>query len=53
MGGGASAEAARSTVTSMLTNKPLDGSDIQDLEQAKAEIRNLRRIQAGEYFVCV
>ncbi len=44
MGGGASAEAARTTVSTMLTNKPLDGSDIVDLEQARAEIRNLRRM---------
>lgn len=44
MGSGASAEAARSTVSSMLTNKPLDASDIQDLAQAQAEIRNLRRM---------
>jgi hypothetical protein len=44
MGSGASAETARTTVTHMLSNKPLDASDIKDLEQARAEIRNLRRI---------
>jgi hypothetical protein len=44
MGGGASAEVARTTVSTMLTNKPMDASDIKDLDQARAEIRNLRRM---------
>lgn len=44
MGAGASADNARSTVAHMLSGKPQDASDIKDLEQAKAEIRNLRRI---------
>ncbi|KAJ1439703.1 kinase-like domain-containing protein [Ochromonadaceae sp. CCMP2298] len=44
MGSGASAESARTTVTHMLSGKPADASDITDLEQARAEIRNLRRI---------
>mmetsp|Transcript_26630 Transcript_26630/g.44501 ORF Transcript_26630/g.44501 Transcript_26630/m.44501 type:complete len:693 (-) Transcript_26630:350-2428(-) len=44
MGSGASAETARTTVTSMLADKPADASDIKDLETARAEIRNLRRI---------
>lgn len=44
MGGGASAENARATVSHMLTGKPADASDITDLDQARAEIRNLRRI---------
>lgn len=44
MGSGASAENARTTVSHMLTGKPADASDITDLEQARAEIRNLRRI---------
>ncbi|RYG65379.1 hypothetical protein EON64_12030 [archaeon] len=44
MGAGASADNARSTVAHMLSGKPTDASDIKDLEQAKAEIRNLRRI---------
>jgi hypothetical protein len=44
MGAGASAESARTTVAHMLTGKPADASDIKDLEQARAEIRNLRRI---------
>eukprot|EP01038_Epipyxis_sp_PR26KG_P004633 gene4633-6512_t len=44
MGGAASTENARATVTNMLANKPVDASDIKDLEQARAEIRNLRRI---------
>lgn len=44
MGAGASAENARTTVTHMLADKPVDASDIKDLEQAKAEIRNLRRM---------
>eukprot|EP01040_Poterioochromonas_malhamensis_P000965 gene964-1024_t len=44
MGSGASAENARTTVAHLLTGKPADASDIKDLEQARAEIRNLRRI---------
>jgi cGMP-dependent protein kinase len=44
MGAGASADNARNTVNHMLSNKPADASDITDLEQARAEIRNLRRI---------
>lgn len=44
MGAGASAENARTTVAHLLTGKPADASDIRDLEQARAEIRNLRRI---------
>ena len=45
MGGAASATAeARATMSTMLTNKPLDASDINDVEQGKAEIRQLRKI---------
>lgn len=44
MGSGASAETARTTVSHMLSGKPADASDITDLEQARAEIRNLRRM---------
>lgn len=60
MGSGASADNARATVTTLLSGKPADASDIkvrcrnsilfwtlivfQDLEQARNEIRNLRRI---------
>ena len=44
MGSGASADNARATVSTMLSNKPDDASDITDLEQAKNEIRNLRKI---------
>jgi len=42
MGGGASIEAARTTVTSLVNGKPGDASDITDLEQAKKEIIALR-----------
>ena len=44
MGAGASADAARNTVSMMLMNKPEDASDITDLEKAKAEIVNLRKM---------
>ena len=44
MGSGASADNARATVSTMLSNKPDDASDISDLEQAKNEIRNLRKM---------
>lgn len=47
MGAGASAEVARRDVTEVCHNigsKPMDASDIKDLDQAKAEIRNLRRM---------
>jgi len=47
MGTGASVEtnaAVRSTMTSILTGKPADASDIDDLEKARAEIRHLRAI---------
>jgi CRP-like cAMP-binding protein len=44
MGSGASAENCRTTVASLLSNKPADASDITDLETAKAEIRHLRRV---------
>lgn len=44
MGAGASADAARNTVSMMLMNKPEDASDISDLEKAKAEIVNLRKM---------
>lgn len=44
MGAGASAETARSTANNLLSDKPADASDITDLDQARAEIRNLRRI---------
>ena len=44
VGAGASAENARSTVSSMLMNKPEDASDITDLEKAKAEIIQLRKM---------
>ena len=44
MGAGASADNARSTVASILMNKPDDASDITDLEKAKREIVELRKI---------
>lgn len=44
MGAASSVESARSTVAYMLTNKPADASDIRDLDTAKAEIINLRKI---------
>jgi CRP-like cAMP-binding protein len=42
MGGGASIEEHRGTVTTLLTGKPSDASDVTNLDQAKAEIRQLR-----------
>ena len=42
MGGGASIEEHRGTVTSLITGKPSDASDVTNLEQARAEIRQLR-----------
>ena len=44
MGAGASAESARSTVSVMMLNKPEDASDIVDIETAKAEIIQLRKL---------
>jgi CRP-like cAMP-binding protein len=44
MGSGASAENAVRTVASVLDNKPADASDIKDLDGAKEEIRQLRKI---------
>ena len=44
MGSAASVESARGTMSNLLTNKPLDASDITDLEKAKAEIRQLRAL---------
>jgi len=49
MGSGASAESAHTRDTiddfhKILSNKPIDCSDITTIEQAKAEIRNLRRL---------
>lgn len=44
MGSGASAESARQTVNSVMNGKPADASDIKDLESAKKEIIQLRRI---------
>ena len=44
MGAGASADSARSTVSVMLMNKPEDASDIVDIETAKAEIIQLRKL---------
>jgi len=44
MGSGASAENARATVSTALAGKPADASDVKDLEAAKAEIRQLRKM---------
>jgi len=44
MGSGASAENARATVSSLMAGKPEDASDIKDLEQARSEIKHLRKI---------
>ncbi len=49
MGAGASAENARMTVSNVLMNKPEDASDITDLEKAKAEIMQLRRMAKRFY----
>lgn len=46
MGAGASVESARGQFTSLIANKPLDASDITDLEKAKTEIRLLRAFAA-------
>ena len=44
MGAGASADNARMTVSNVLLNKPEDASDITDIEKAKAEIVQLRKM---------
>ncbi len=44
MGSGASADQARATVNTLLSGKPADASDITNLDQARAEIRNLRKL---------
>lgn len=44
MGAGASSDKARSTMSTMLSDKPADASDITDLEHAKREIIGLRKI---------
>jgi len=44
MGAGASAENARHTVSAMLMDKPEDASDISDLDKAKKEIIQLRKM---------
>jgi hypothetical protein len=44
MGAGASAENARMTVSGFLMNKPEDASDITDLDKARAEIVQLRKM---------
>lgn len=44
MGAGASADQARATVNTLLSGKPADASDIKDLEAARNEIRQLRRL---------
>lgn len=47
MGTGASAaqaENARNTINTQLADKPLDASDVKDLEAARAEIRQLRKL---------
>ena len=44
MGHGASADQARATVNTLLSGKPADASDIKDIEQAKTEIRALRKL---------
>lgn len=44
MGAGASAENARMTVHSLLASKPDDASDITDIEQARNEIKILRKL---------
>ena len=49
MGAGASAENARMTVSNVLMNKPEDASDITDLEKAKSEIMQLRRMAKRFY----
>mmetsp|Transcript_4826 Transcript_4826/g.4899 ORF Transcript_4826/g.4899 Transcript_4826/m.4899 type:complete len:692 (+) Transcript_4826:65-2140(+) len=44
MGASSSVAAARTTVAGLIHNKPEDASDITDLEQARAEIRHLRKV---------
>ena len=44
MGAGASTANARATMSSMVSNKPADASDITTLEQGIAEIVNLRKL---------
>lgn len=60
MGAGASADNARSQVATMLMNKPEDASDITDLDKAKGEIVELRKMAKlyraqleGKYIFCI